>query len=414
MTRTLAALMCVALLLASPLSARAAEEGIAAVVNEDIITRTDVKDRAEMLLKSSGQPASAAMIQRIMPQVLEGLIAETVQIQEARRQGIVIGPDEVKDGIAKVADNNKIPLEQFMAILKKQGIPMGSMESQIRAQLGWGKVIQQVIRPRVIVGESEIKAERSRMTASSGKREFYTAEIFLPVAKAEDDAKVRALAQTLAGQLRTGKSFSEIARQNSQSASAAQGGMIGWVQEGQLEAPLNAALMNAKAETLTDPVKGEDGYYLFYVRNIRSSDVATPDDAMLSLRELMIDGTGMRERDARAEAESIAKDLTGCMDIAKKAASDKRYKLNERKVSVGELTASEKARLNKLDIGKAAMPEFSANRAVITMVCARDEPKGDVATDAALERKIGIQRLDMLQKRYLRDLISSAYIERRV
>ena len=60
------------------------------------------------------------------------------------------------------------------------------------------------------------------------------------------------------------------------------------------------------------------------------------------------------------------------------------------------------------------MPEYSANRAVISMVCSRDEPKGNVATDAALERKIGLQRLDMLQKRYLRDLISSAYIERRV
>ncbi|HEY8964568.1 MAG TPA: peptidylprolyl isomerase, partial [Alphaproteobacteria bacterium] len=361
-----------------------------------------------------GKGVSAAQIEKIMPQVLESLIAETVQLQEMRRQGVVISDADIQGGIAKIAENNKMAPEQFLAILKKQGIPMHSIEQQIKAQLGWGKVIQQVIRPRVIVGDSEIQAERARMAASSGKREFYTAEIFLPVAKSEDDAKVRALAQTLAGEIRKGKSFPEVARQNSQSASAAQGGMIGWVSEGQLEAPLNAALLNAKPETVSEPIKGADGYYLLFVRDVRSSDVATPGDAVLTLKELVIDGTGMRERDAKAEAERIAKDLTGCLDIVKVAASDKRYKLGERKASLNELTATEKAAFAKLDIGQAAPPEISGNRAIITMICARDEPKGSVATDAALERKIGIQRLDMLQKRYLRDLISSAYIERRV
>jgi len=397
-----------------PAFAAGRTEGIAAVVNEDIITTTDLKDRGEMILKSSGNPASPALLQRIAPQALESLIAETVQLQEARRQGINISAEEIQDGLNKIAANNKMEPEQFMAILKKQGVRVASIEAQIKAQLGWGKVIQQVIRPRVIVGDSEIKSERDRMAASSGKREFQTAEIFLPVANASDDATVRALAQTLSNEIKKGKPFPEAARQHSQSASAAQGGMIGWVQEGQLEAPLNSALVSLPAETVSGPIKGEDGYYLLYVRSTRATDIATPDDAVLTLRELAIDTTGMREREAKAEAEQIAKDLTGCMDITKKAASDKRYKLVDRKVSLGELGASEKARLGNMEIGRAVMPAYSGNFAVISMVCARDEPKGNVATDAALERKIGLQRLDMLQKRYLRDLISTAYIERRL
>jgi peptidyl-prolyl cis-trans isomerase SurA len=398
----------------SPAAAQARPEGIAAVVNADIITTTDLKDRAEMLIKSSGQPFKPEMVTRVQNQVLEGLIAETVQLQETRRQGINVTDEEVAEGFKKIAVSNKMEPEQFKALLKRTGVRVSSIERQIKSQIGWGKVIQQVLRARVIVGDSEIAAERARMKESSGKKEFYTAEIFLPVSTAADDAKVRALAMTLADQIRKGAPFPDIARQHSQSASAAQGGMIGWVQEGQLEPALNAALMTLQKDKVSDPVKGADGYYLLFVRNVHDQTIASPDDAVLSLRELVIDTTGMTEHAASAEAEAITKDLSGCLDIAKKAASDKRYKLSERQMAISELSPAEKTRLGAMDIGRALKPEYGSNRAVITMVCARSDPKGALATDAALERKIGIQRLDLLQKRYLRDLIGAAYIERRL
>ncbi len=400
---------------AQPAMAQQRPEGIAAVVNQDIVTTTDLKDRAEMLLKSSGKAPSAEMVERVKPQVLEGLIAETVQLQEAKKQGVSVSDDEVKGGLKKIAEGNKMTAEQFTDLLKRQGIRMSSIEHQIKAQIGWGKVIQQVLRPRVVIGESEIKAERARMAESSGKREFLAAEIFLPVSSAQDDARVRALAQTLAGEIRKGKPFPQIAREQSQSASAAQGGMMGWVTEGQLEPAIDRALSNLPKDSVSDPVKGDDGYYLLYVRDIRAVDaMAAPTDAVLTLRELMIDDTGLRDKDARAEADAIARDLTGCLSITKVAASDKRYKLVERQVAINELTDNEKTRLGAMDIGRATAPEYSANRAVISMVCERTDPKGPMANDSAIERKIGLQRLDMLQKRYLRDLIGAAYIERRV
>ncbi|MBU6235094.1 MAG: peptidylprolyl isomerase [Alphaproteobacteria bacterium] len=399
----------------APVVAHAGEEGIAAVVNDDIVTTTDLRDRAEMLLKSSGKAPSPEMLERVKTQVLEGLIAETVQLQEAKKQGAIVTDEEVNGGFKKIAENNKLTVEQFKGILTKQGIRVSSIERQIRAQLGWGKVIQQVLRPRVVIGPSEIKAEKDRLSASAGKKEYFAAEIFLPVSAAADDARVRALAQTLANQIRKGKKFMETAREQSQSASAAQGGIIGWVQEGQLEPAVDRALAALPLKQVSDPVKGDDGYYLLYVNEARTIDaLAEIDDAVLDMRELVIDGTGMREKEMKAEAERIAKDLTGCIDIVKVAASDKRYKLAERKAAISELTDSEKALLGSYDIGRATPPEYTANKSIIRMVCSRSDPKGPMANDAAIERKLGLQRLDMLQKRYLRDLIGTAYIERRV
>jgi peptidyl-prolyl cis-trans isomerase SurA len=389
-------------------------EGIAAVVNQDIITTTDLRDRAEMLLKSSGKPASAEMIARVQKQVLEGLIAETVQLQEAKRQRVNVSDAEVQKGFAQIAENNKVTEAQFKEMLARQGVRLSSINRQIKSQIGWGKVIQQVLRPRVVVGTSEIAAERAKMAESSGKAEYYAAEIFLPVAKNEDDSKVRSLAQTLVQQIRGGKPFPQIARENSQSASAAQGGMIGWVRQGQLETALDTALSNLAKDKVSDPVRGEDGYYILYVRDVRSQDIASPDDAVLTIRELSIDGTGVRDSALRDEADRIYKNLTGCMDITRKAASDKRYKLNERKVAINELTEEERKSFGKMDIGRAIAPQIGSDNAVVSMICNREDPQGNVASDSMIERKLGLQRLDMLQKRYLRDLIAGAYIERRI
>ncbi|NBX66429.1 MAG: rotamase [Proteobacteria bacterium] len=408
-------LLLVLVFFAFPVMAEQRKESIAAVVNQDIVTTTDLKDRAEMLLKSSGKAPSSEMMERVKTQVLEGLIAETIQIQESKRQGVVVTDEEVEGGFKKIAEGNKMTVEQFKGILKKQGIRLSSIERQIRAQLGWGKVIQQVLRPRVVIGPSEIAAEKSRMQAASGKREYFAAEIFIPVSAPSDDARVRALAQTLAAQIRKGKPFPQIAREQSQSASAAQGGMMGWVAEGQLEPALDKALAALPEDKVSDPIKGEDGYYLLYVRDVRTAEsLSDAGDAVLSIRELMIDGTGLRDRDMKAEAERISKDLTGCVDITKVAASDKRYKLAERQVSISELTDSEKTRFGSFDIGRATAPIYAANKAIISMVCARSDPKGPMANDSAIERKLGLQRLDLLQKRYLRDLVGAAYIERRL
>jgi peptidyl-prolyl cis-trans isomerase SurA len=305
--------------------------------------------------------------------------------------------------------------EQFKGLLAKQNIRPYSIERQIKAQIGWGRVIQQVLRPRVIIGESEIKLEKERIKSASGKREFLTAEIFLPVSSAADDGRVRALAQTLAGEIKKGKPFSQVAQAQSQSASAAQGGMIGWIQEGQLEPVLDRALVSLAKDQLSVPVRGDDGYYLFFVRDVRKiAPLATADDAVLTIRALQIDTSGMREKDAKAEAQRIATDLTGCIDITKKAASDKRYKLVERTAAISELTAREKDVFGKIDIGRATAPEYMEGGAIINMVCSRSDPKGPMADDGAIERKLGLQRLDLLQKRYLRDLIAAAYIERRI
>jgi peptidyl-prolyl cis-trans isomerase SurA len=65
--------------LALPAWAAERHDGIAAVVNNQAITRADVNDRMKLIMISSGLPNTPEMIAKVGPQVINALIEETAK-----------------------------------------------------------------------------------------------------------------------------------------------------------------------------------------------------------------------------------------------------------------------------------------------------------------------------------------------
>jgi peptidyl-prolyl cis-trans isomerase SurA len=261
--------MILALSMFSP-HAHAATQGIAAVVNQDVITIKDLNDRLRMIIASSGLPEGKEFQNKLTAQVLNDLIEEQLKIQEAARKEITVSDSDVAAGFAQIAQNNKLTTEQFDAIMKHDGIERSTVERQIRAQIGWSKVIQEVMRPQVTVTDTDIDDYLERFKASKGKNEYQLAEIFLPVeGKAEGDTLQ--LAQKLVAEIKAGKApFFKVAQQFSGAAGAESGGDLGWVQQGQLQPELDSALASMQKDTVSDPIRTNDGYHILYLRNVRT------------------------------------------------------------------------------------------------------------------------------------------------
>ena len=276
-----AALTVFALFAAAPLSARA-EEGIAAVVNQDAISISDVNARMRLIMASSGIADSADMRTRMTPQIITMLVEERIKLQEATAQEITVAPEEVEKGFNSIAEQNKIPVEQFRGMLKHKNIPTSTLESQIRSQIAWGYVVQKKIRPTIDVTDKEIDAMLARLGGSVGKAEYLVAEIFLAVDTPKDDSNVRQLAGKIANQLAGGKvPFSKVAGQFSQAAGAQRGGDIGWVQQGQLPTELDQALATMKEGEFSQPVRSLAGYHILLMRKkrtIASDNMPSRDD----------------------------------------------------------------------------------------------------------------------------------------
>jgi peptidyl-prolyl cis-trans isomerase SurA len=265
-------------------SSFAGQESIVAVVNQGVVTASDLNARLNLIASSTGLQPSKELNDKLRPQVLDMLVEEQIKMQEAQRLNISVESTEIDSGFEMIAKQNNIPVDVFKKALTQHGVRLSTLRSQIEAQLAWTKVVQKRVRPRVEVSDADIESEIEQLRANIGKNQYRLAEIFLPVADGTKSSDVKALARKLSDQLaQTPEAFQKVARQFSQSAGAEQGGMIGWVFGGQVSKEVETVLPDLTVGKVSSPVETSAGYYILLVvdkRQISEETLPSHDDVM--------------------------------------------------------------------------------------------------------------------------------------
>lgn len=241
----------------------AGKESIVAVVNQGVVTASDLDARLDLIAASTGLPPSKELSEKLRPQVIDMLVEEQIKMQEAKRLSIVVDEKDIDEGFKQIAAQNKIEPDVFRKALAQRGIKISTMRDQIRAQLAWTKVVQKRVRPRVDVSEADIDSELDFLKANLGKDQYKIAEIFLPTSDTAKNSDVRTLASKLSEQLKkTPEAFPKVARQFSQSAGADQGGLVGWVYGEQLSQEVDAVLPSLGNGQVSSPIDTPSGLYI--------------------------------------------------------------------------------------------------------------------------------------------------------
>ena len=235
---------------------------IAAVVNSEAISIPDLVERIDVAIVSSRLQVSEELRRQLAPQVLRSLIDERLKVQEAERLGITVSEADMATARRTVEQRNGIPAGALDDFLRRQGLDVATVTDQLRAEILWTKLVRRRLGAAVTVGEGEIDEAIARLETDRGRPEYRVAEIFLAVESSEQEDEVRIAAASLYRQLTGGASFAQIARQFSQSATAAVGGDIGWVVEGQLPSEIETALAQMEPGSVAPPVRVFDGYYI--------------------------------------------------------------------------------------------------------------------------------------------------------
>lgn len=390
-----------------------AQQKIVAVVNDEAISALDVAGRIRLTMVSSGLPDNAEIRKRIEPQVLRSLIDERLQTQEATRLGIAVGEKEIEEAIGRIEQSNRMRKGQLEQLLKQAGIQRGALEQQIRANIAWQKLVQRRLRAQVQIGEDEVKEVLDRLKSKQGSAEFLLSEIFLPIDNPDQDDEVRQTAMSLITQMQRGTSFPAIAQQFSQSASAATGGDIGWVQEGQLDAELENAVKGLRAGDVTAPVRTAGGYYIFGLRGRRTIAGSTPEDAVVLLTQLILPARNAAEmRSSQQLAQTVRETATSCEDLTRTAKEMRLPPVPEpQRLRIGDINPAIRDKIRTLKAGEPSEPIRANNAIVMLMACSREEAPSGLPSAEDIEEGLLRQRLDLLARRYLRDLRRQAYVD---
>lgn len=392
---------------------------IAAVVNDDMISGYDLDARTGLVIFFARLQDTANVRKRIRGSVLRALIEERLKLQEARRAGIAVSQAEIDREFAEFARRQNLSRDALERVLGERSISANTLLAQLRAEVAWARFVGRRFAPRVRIGNEEVQEELDRLKARQGQTEYRLAEIVLAVDRARDAARIGEGAARLVGQIRAGARFAALARQFSQSATAAVGGDLGWIGRSALGDELGAIVPRMERGAVSDPIRTATGYRI--VRLVDRRKVAQPDedDDIVLLRRLLLPLPAGAAADAgrklAAQARKVFAGTDGCDDFERRArAAGAPAPSGVTKLALREMAAPLRRIVRGLKAGAASAPlAVREGGVMIVAVCAREAagpapglPDRDEIADQLLER-----RLALLARRHLRDARLAAVID---
>jgi peptidyl-prolyl cis-trans isomerase SurA len=386
-----------------------------AMVNGEVITQTDVDQRVALMAIANGGEIPADQVEPLRQQVLRNLIDETLQIQAAKSDKIDIKKSDIDKTIERVAANVKQTPAQMADYLQKNGSSMTALRRQVEGEIAWRRLQEDKIASSVSVGDDEVKAVLSRLTASKGAQEYHVGEIFLS-ATPNNQAEVLQNANKILEQLKNGASFVGYARQYSESSTAPVGGDLGWVRPEQLPTPIAATLRDMRPGTISAPVEVPGGYSIIAVEDTRKVLTADPRDAVLNLKQVSI---GFPKGTSRQQAEPVVarfaeavRNVGGCGGADKLASEFHGEVVQSDQVKLRDLPTALQQIMLPMQVGQATQPFGNLEEGVRTLViCGRDEATANGPSFDDVYSQLNDERVNSRSRRYLADLRRDAVIE---
>ncbi len=403
---------------------------IVATVNDESISEFELRQRVALYLALNGinQQLTAEQRTRMRNQILEVLEAEKVQLQEAVKKKITVSPVEVDKRINSMMQDYHFTIQQLRQNLINSGASEDALRSQITASIAWQKAVQDEYSDRVNITPEMVEVEMARYAEGANKPHYHVLEIFLPVDNPELDPKVKKDAEEVETQLKQGAPFQVVARQFSQHPSAATGGDMGWINDGQMAPELNAALAKMTLGAISDPIRSTGGYYILGLRErqeplgTKIADVPTGPSGpagTLPLARLLFPvnpGTPKPQLEEIFKvASQIQQHYAGCDQLDElhaKMSGSVYMSLGDAKLA--ELSPQIQEAMKNTRPGEAAMPFMSEAGVELIGRCDKHiEVKTAyvMPTRQQIEDQLFQSQIAALARRYLRDLKRDANVQ---
>lgn len=397
-----------ALSIAVPGQAQAAH-GIAAVVNDDIITTYDLRQRSLFMMATQGIEPTDEAKRQILAQAMRNLVDEKLQLQEARKYDQTISEEAVANGVKNIISRNGISVEEFSKRLAQAGISISTLKDQVRAEIAWQRIIGGLYGSRIRISDAQIDETLNRISANADKPSYHVAEIYIE-ATPDIGGMNGAMqgAEAMIEQLGQGVPFQILARQFSSAPSAAKGGDIGWIREGELRDEVNAVLMQMEKGQISKPIPVPGGVYVIALADKKistSETVYTLSQINYKLAdesELPAARTAIKAASAAAKScDTLKKDVEGIDGISTSSMGE---------IKASDLTDDILKILAATNVGSVSEPMATGSSLVSVMVCDRKVRGSGIPTRDEVENRLLNQQEAQASRRHLRNLRRKATI----
>ncbi len=395
-------------------------ESVVVTVNDDIVSTYDVIQRMRLLIVTSGIQPTQQNLPDIQREALRSLVDERLEMQELRNEGktqkfnLIASDAEVDDELADIARSNNTSATQLLANLQAQGVGAETFRDQLKAEISWRGWIRGRYGQRLAIGDDQIKAFEKRQLAEAGKPQFEISEIFIDANRAGSEAAAEQGAAQLIDQIRKGAPLAAIARQFSNSPSAANGGDVGWISTGEMAPEVDRVLDTLRPGQLSPPIPVKDGVYIIYLKDRRAGASST----VVNLKQIAIalpkTAPAADVAAAQAKLEALRPKIHGCDTLAAEVAKEPGVISGDLgEAETKDLAPAFREAADTLQVGQVSEPIRTDAGLHLIAMCDKRVGGAQQMTKDQIENRLYGEELSMIAKRQLRDLRNSATIETR-
>ncbi|MBB1488445.1 peptidylprolyl isomerase [Oceanospirillum sediminis] len=305
-------------------AAREALDKVVAVVNKEALMQTELDTRMDSVYQNLRQRnITPPPREQLRQQVLDRLILDTVQIQQANLSGIKVDEQQLASAIASVARQNKMTTAQFRRLLERQGLPFSVVQEQIGRELLINELRQRRVGQRIHISDQEVDIFLSQQKSELNSTDYHLQQITLNLpdkATPQQVAEVESKARKAYQQLIDGEDFAQLAIRISDDDFALEGGDSGWRRGSELPVLIADQALVLDINELTQPLRSPTGFHIVKLLEKRGglSKLITETQA----RHILISPTALRtEAEARKLISSLRERVKNGEDFAELASN---------------------------------------------------------------------------------------------
>ncbi len=279
-------------------------DGIVAVVDDDVVLSSELLARLKRIREQfAANDAQLPPNDILVSQLMERLVLESLQMQEAERRGVRVNDEDLTRAVMSFAEQNSMSLDQFREALAADGVSYVEFREEIRQEMVIQRLQRNHVSRRITISDQDID---DLLTSPYYQQllsdEFRVGHILLTIddrATPEVRAEADAAAIEIVRELRDGADFAEVAVARSAGARALEGGDLGWRRAGELPTLFADQVLELEPGETADPVASASGIHIVQLLEQRGAGMQREQQTLL--RHILVQTSEIRTEEQTEE-----------------------------------------------------------------------------------------------------------------
>lgn len=299
-------------------------DAVAVIVNDGVITLSEIDARYESFLQQAAEAGVTDLPPKeaVIDQVVERLISERIQLQEAAFHGIVVDDEALTEWIRMFAQERDMELDELREDLESRGTSYRSFREDIRREMLLEGIQRQILRSRIFITQQDIRDFRnSPFFELMASDQYLIGHILISAEGSMDSEEVKAAeaeALQVVKELRDGAEFAAMAINHSSASTALEGGDLGWRYAEEIPSLFAELVVGMEVGETSDPLRNSLGFHIVQLVDKQGASTSEAEQSLVR-HILIVPSTIKTKEEALEEINEVRKQLLEGADFAELA-----------------------------------------------------------------------------------------------